>query len=169
MDTLAGQVHGFAAAIAAGLTLGLFFDLYRLWRRAARPERAVTALSDLLFWLAATPVTYIYLLIGNWAELRFYVFLGLFLGLFLYFSVLSIIVLNVLLTIGYYTEVLLGGLLQGVRRLFTLPWEGAARWRASRRWQPGGALGVRMFSWRRANGRSLAPRGLRPKIAFFRK
>ena len=82
MDTLAGQVYGFTATIAAGLSLGLLFDLYRLWRRATSPKKAVTALSDILFWVIATPLTYIYLLMGNWGELRFYVVLGLLLGLF---------------------------------------------------------------------------------------
>ena len=72
MDTLAGQVHGFAAAIAAGLTCS---SIIQTLAESCPLERAVTALSDLLFWLIATPVTYIYLLIGNWAELRFYVFL----------------------------------------------------------------------------------------------
>lgn len=169
MDTLAGQIYGFAATIAAGLTLGLFFDLYRLWRRATRPEKAITVLSDLLFWVAATPVTYVYLLMGNWAELRFYVFLGLFLGLFLYFTVFSVIVLNVLLTIWYYGEVLIGGLLQGLWRLFTLPWEGAARWRSSRRWQPRRKSAAWRFSWRPIYGKTFSLRRFWPRCALFRK
>ncbi len=169
MDTLAGQIYGFAATIAAGLTLGLLFDLYRLWRRATRPEKAATALSDLLFWVVATPVTYVYLLMGNWAELRFYVFLGLFLGLFLYFTVFSFIVLNVLLTVWYYGEVLIVGLLQGAWRLFTLPWEGAHRWRSSRRWHPGRSSGTWRVSWRPARGGNLGLKHFWPRFAFFRK
>ena len=169
MDTLAGQIYGFAATIAAGLTLGLFFDLYRLWRRATRPEKVITALSDLLFWVIATPVTYVYLLLGNWAELRFYVFLGLFLGLFLYFTGFSVIVLNVLLTVWYYGEVLIGGLFQGLWRLFTLPLEGAARWRFSRRWQPGRKPALWRFTGWSAHGRNLTLRRFWPRFAFFRK
>ena len=90
---LAGQVHGFAAAIAAGLTLGLFFDLYRLWRRAARPgEGGHRFVRSSL--LAGCNTGNLHLPIdrqlGRAAVLRVS---GLFLGLFLYFSVLSIIVL----------------------------------------------------------------------------
>ena len=83
-----------------------------------------TALSDLLFWVIATPVTYAYLLMGNWAELRFYVFLGIFLGLFLYFTVFSVIVLNLLLTIWYYGEMLTVDLVQGCGASLLSPWEG---------------------------------------------
>ena len=137
MDTLGGQVYGFAATIAAGLSLGLFFDLYRLWRRATRPQKVVTAISDMLFWVIATPLTYFYLLVGNWAELRFYVFLGLLLGLLLYFGAFSVVVLNLLSTLYYFVAAAIGGIIQGIWLLISVPWEGAARWHSSRRWRPG--------------------------------
>jgi spore cortex biosynthesis protein YabQ len=171
MDTLVGQVYGFAATIAAGLSLGLLFDLYRLWRRATRPRKAVTALSDILFWIVATPVTYIYLLMGTWGELRFYVLLGLLLGLFLYFTVFSVIVINFLIAIGYYVGSILTGLIQGIRLLVSLPWEGAARWRSSRRWRVGRVKASRgVARWHRSQSRwPGARRSLWPKFAFFRK
>ncbi len=170
MDTLAGQVYGFAATIAAGLSLGLLFDLYRLWRRATRPQKAVTALSDILFWTVATPVTYFYRLMGNWGELRFYVFLGLLLGLFLYFSVFSVIVINFLITVGYYMGSMLVGFVQGIWLLVSLPWEGVARWRSGRRWRLGRVQTCRVARWRRPQPRWLgARRRLWPKFAFFRK
>lgn len=137
MDTLGGQVYGFAATIAAGLSLGLLFDLYRLWRRATRPQRLVTAVSDALFWVVATPLTYFYLVVGNWADLRFYVVLGLLLGLLLYFGAFSLVVRNLISTFLHFVAVTIGGLLQGIWLLVSLPWEGAARWQASRRWRLG--------------------------------
>ena len=72
MDTLGGQVYGFTTTIIAGLSLGLLFDLYRLWRRAIRPAKAITSYRTCSLG-RATQVTYFYLLVGNWAELRFYV------------------------------------------------------------------------------------------------
>ena len=170
MDTLAGQVYGFAATIAAGLSLGLLFDLYRLWRRATGPKKTVTVLSDILFWVIATPLTYVYLLMGNWGELRFYVFVGLLLGLFLYFSVFSVIVINLLLTLWYYLTAVIGGLLQGVWLLVTLPWEGAARWRSSRRWRPGGVRPAKVTSRSRTRTKWLGTTR-RPWLMFalFRK
>lgn len=170
MDTLAGQVYGFAATIAAGLSLGLLFDLYRLWRRAIGPKKAVTALSDIVFWVIATPLTYIYLLMGNWGELRLYVVLGLLLGLFLYFTVFSVIVLNLLITLWYYSAAVIGGLVQGVWLLISLPWEGAARWHSSRRWRLSGARPVQAISRSRSRPKWLATRRRSwPMFAFFRK
>ncbi|NMB45783.1 MAG: spore cortex biosynthesis protein YabQ [Firmicutes bacterium] len=170
MDTLAGQVYGFAVTITAGLSLGLLFDLYRLWRRATRPQRMVTALSDILFWMIATPLTYVYLLMGNWGELRFYVFLGLLLGLFLYFMVFSVLVLNLLITVSYYVAAVVGGLIQGFWLLVTLPWEGAARWRSRRCWQPGRVRISKAARRGRSRPKWLGPKWqFLPKFAIFRK
>ncbi|NLJ85669.1 MAG: spore cortex biosynthesis protein YabQ [Firmicutes bacterium] len=137
MDTLGGQVYGFTTTIIAGLSLGLLFDLYRLWRRAIRPAKAITSLSDMLFWVVATPVTYFYLLVGNWAELRFYVLLGLFLGLLLYFGVFSVVVLNLLSSLWYYTVALIGGFFQSLWFLLSIPMEGIFRLLPPQRWRPG--------------------------------
>jgi spore cortex biosynthesis protein YabQ len=170
MDTLAGQVYGFAATIAAGLSLGLFFDLYRLWRRATRPKKAVTALSDILFWIIVTPLTYVYLLMGNWGELRFYVFLGLLLGLFLYFAVFSVIVINLLVALGHYVGAIVAGLVQSICLIISLPWEGAARWRSIRRWRVGRPRTSWTAHWHRSQPKwPGAKRRWWPKSAIFRK
>ncbi|NLK08580.1 MAG: spore cortex biosynthesis protein YabQ [Firmicutes bacterium] len=133
MDTLASQVYGFSATIAAGLSLGLLFDLYRLWRRATRPQKFVTAVQDILFWVVATPVTYFYLVMGNWAELRFHVFLGLALGLLLYFGVFSLIVRHLVLALMHFIGSFFKTLTQSIWFLVSIPLEGAARWNLARR------------------------------------
>ncbi|NMB25080.1 MAG: spore cortex biosynthesis protein YabQ [Firmicutes bacterium] len=158
MDTLGGQVYGFAATIAAGLSLGLLFDFYRLWRRATRPQRLVTAVSDVLFWVVATPITYFYLVVGNWADLRFYVFLGLFLGLLLYFGAFSLVVRNLISALLHFIATTLGGLLQGIWRLISMPWEGAARWQSSRRWRPGRPRMASGTSFSRVGPKRIGPR-----------
>lgn len=148
MDTLTGQIYAFALTIAAGLTLGVLFDLYRLWRRATHPRRTTTAISDILFWLIATPLTYVYLLMGNWAELRFYVILGLLLGLFLYFAVFSTLVVNMVTAVGYFLISLLGMIVQGVSLLLAAPWEVMARWHLQRHWRPHAGKTQRSIRWR---------------------
>lgn len=100
MDTLGHQVYAFLITILTGFSFGLLFDLYRVMRGAFRPRHYMTVVMDILFWIVTTPVLIIQLLVANWLELRFYVFLGVSLGLFLYFAVFSPLVLAVVISIG---------------------------------------------------------------------
>lgn len=83
------QLYAFGMTIVAGMAAGVVFDLYRMVRRGLRPRGTGAWLTDLLFWLVVTPVVFALLLLGNWGELRFYVFLGLAAGGVLYFGLLS--------------------------------------------------------------------------------
>ncbi|MGI6091977.1 MAG: spore cortex biosynthesis protein YabQ [Veillonellaceae bacterium] len=83
------QIATFAITLATGAIIGLFFDFYRVTHNLVRPRRAVTYITDLLFWLIATAITFGVLLMSNWGELRAYVFIGLLSGAVLYFKLLS--------------------------------------------------------------------------------
>ena len=72
-----------------GMAVGLLFDLNRTCRYFWRPRRHLGVFLDLLFCLVATVVVYAGLLLANWGEVRFYVFVGMVLGLGLYYLTLS--------------------------------------------------------------------------------
>jgi spore cortex biosynthesis protein YabQ len=84
-----GQIDTFVITVATGAFLGLLFDFYRVLRALYRPRWLLTSLADLLYWLAATGLVFVALLFGNWGELRLYVFIGLALGAFGYYRLLS--------------------------------------------------------------------------------
>ncbi len=86
---LYGQAQTFAFTLLTGVLLGILFDFYRVVRSLVRPRGAVTALGDLLYWLVATAVVLLSLLMCNWLELRLYAFLGLVSGAFAYYRMLS--------------------------------------------------------------------------------
>lgn len=88
MVSLSQQIQAFLMTIVAGACVGLLFDLYRALRHGGG-GRAVTFLTDLLFWAAATPAVFALLLAGSWGELRYYVLLGAGLGLFVYLQLVS--------------------------------------------------------------------------------
>lgn len=150
MLPFAQQLYAFGMTVAAGITAGLVFDLYRLARRHLRPNPGMSWLMDLLFWLVLTPVVFALLLLSNWGELRFYVLLGLASGLVLYFGLFSHPVLNILtglfrclgqalLAVG---QMILGVLSWPVRLVARR--RGAGRWGGSgwgRPWRPG------LFRW----------------------
>lgn len=86
---LNSQVFTFAMTIVTGIVLGGLFDCYRALRHRFRPRMFMTWVTDLLYWLVATVIMFIALLVSNWGELRFYVFIGVLSGLGLYYNWLS--------------------------------------------------------------------------------
>lgn len=84
-----GQIDTFVITVVTGMFLGLTFDFYRVLRAFFRPRWLLTSLADLGYWLLATGVVFLALLFGNWGELRLYTFIGLALGAFGYYRLLS--------------------------------------------------------------------------------
>lgn len=97
MEPLGTQLYAFGIVLLAGVTLGLFFDLFRVIRGLLRPGCLSTPLLDLLFWALATPILVLYLILANWGALRGYVFIGLVLGFFFYRLLLSSMIISFLL------------------------------------------------------------------------
>lgn len=89
MLPMASQILASVAMIAIGVLTGLMFDIYRVFRFLLRPGATVSIFLDLIFWVLATPVIFLLLLACNWGQLRLYVFLGMAVGLFSYFQLLS--------------------------------------------------------------------------------
>lgn len=89
MSLLIEQLSTFVMLIGAGLLMGLVFDIYRILRWLLKLPGLAVHLFDLLIWLVFAVGVFFILLIGNWGELRFYVFLGILIGLILYFMFLS--------------------------------------------------------------------------------
>ncbi|GMA99114.1 spore cortex biosynthesis protein YabQ [Pelosinus sp. IPA-1] len=84
------QVITFLITIATGILLGVLFDGYRVLRGTFRPKVLTTWFTDLLYWLLATVIVFLALVISNWGELRFYVFLGIISGVVFYYRLLSL-------------------------------------------------------------------------------
>ena len=83
MDRASLQAAQILCAFGLGLTLGLFYDFYRIWLRKGRKKMAA-AVGDVLWWTFALLWAFFWLLQINWAELRIPVVLMVFLGLGLY-------------------------------------------------------------------------------------
>jgi len=88
------QFSIFLSTVATGITLGVLFDFYRVLRGTFRPKVLITWVTDLLYWLIATAIVFIALVLSNWGELRFYVFLGIISGVGLYYRLLSLYVIR---------------------------------------------------------------------------
>jgi spore cortex biosynthesis protein YabQ len=83
------QVNTFLLIAATGILLGVLFDTYRVFRGYFRPPWLITSVADLLYWLVAAGVAFLALLLGNWGELRFYVFIAMITGVAVYYRLAS--------------------------------------------------------------------------------
>lgn len=99
MFSLSSQLFAFGVTVCGGLFLGLLFDIYRALRGVIRPKKFITHLGDLMFWIICTVLIFVILLLGNWGEVRAYVFIGLVLGTLLYIKMLSTTVMRVILVL----------------------------------------------------------------------
>jgi len=68
-----------------GMVLGVCFDTIGVAYREFRLNRAVQALIDVMYWGAATLFVFRVLLYANDGEVRTFVFLGLIIGVLVYF------------------------------------------------------------------------------------
>lgn len=88
------QGYYFVITLTLGAAVGVLFDFYRTCRYFRRPRRHWVFIWDLVFFLVVTVLVYAGLLLANWGEVRVYVFVGLTLGLTLYYLLFSPTVLR---------------------------------------------------------------------------
>lgn len=107
MQGLTSQIYAFCVTVLTGFLLGIFFDMYRVLRGVIRPRGIITHLGDLLFWFISTGFIFLLLLFGNWGEIRFYVFVGVALGVMVYlrwFSRMTVRLLALLLKVMIFIK-----------------------------------------------------------------
>ncbi|MEF2968731.1 spore cortex biosynthesis protein YabQ [Paenibacillus sp. M1] len=78
--------------LLCGGAMGIAFDSYRVVSGQLRFPRWSVHVLDLCYWLAAALFVFRTLYHVNQGELRFYVFLGLFLGVWIHFLILSVVI-----------------------------------------------------------------------------
>lgn len=97
------QLYYFLTSITGGLFIGILFDIYRIIRGFDTPGKLITIISDLLFWIFTGILTFMFFLYTNNAYFRYSTFIGLGLGLYIYFSIISKPFLSALRWIVYYS------------------------------------------------------------------
>lgn len=89
------QAYLFLVFSLTGVIIGVLFDFFRILRRAIKTSNLITYIEDILFWI----LTGILILYNIWyfnnGEIRVYMFLGIILGVLIYMSTLSSIVIKI--------------------------------------------------------------------------
>lgn len=82
--TNAMQVRELFLSCGMGFLLGAYYDLFRILRRVLRPGTVRVFWQDILFFVTAALMTFLFALAITDGVLRVYVFAGLILGFFAY-------------------------------------------------------------------------------------
>lgn len=83
------QLSAFTILLIAGMVLGAFFDLYRVFRSRIKVNGMIDGIGDIIFWLVSLVMMIPLLYWGVWLELRLYVWIAVTLGVFGYFFMFS--------------------------------------------------------------------------------
>lgn len=86
-------------SLISGLIIGVMFDIYRLIRGIESPNKVITFIEDILFWVLNALVVFIFLFLYDYAYIGFYVYLCIIAGLGIYLKFLSRFLIKVLFRI----------------------------------------------------------------------
>ncbi|CAH0122001.1 spore cortex biosynthesis protein YabQ [Paenibacillus sp. CECT 9249] len=89
------QLMTVLAMLASGVCMGIVFDSYRVVSGQLYFPKWTKPVLDIVYWLLATGFVFRVLYVNNQGEVRFYVFLGLFLGVWFYFLFISSITVKI--------------------------------------------------------------------------
>ena len=87
--SLLNQVKLIVFGLLSGIITGLLFDIYRLIRGFENPNKVLTVIQDLLFWVLTSIVIFVFLMYTNEGYINFYVYVCLIIGAYLYLKLLS--------------------------------------------------------------------------------
>lgn len=83
------QANLFLIFVINGAIIGLVFDIFRILRKSFKTSDIITIIEDILFWIITGIIILYSIFIFNDGEIRFFMFIGILLGVMLYMLILS--------------------------------------------------------------------------------
>jgi len=102
--SMTGQAVLFLSTVLVGAVIGLFYDVFRIFRKTAPHSVFAVQLEDLFFWAVATVGTFYFMLTQNYGEIRLFSVLGVAIGITLYFATISRWVVKIFVVIVTYLK-----------------------------------------------------------------
>lgn len=98
------QAYLFLVFSLTGVAIGILFDFFRILRRSIKTSNLATYIQDILFWILTGIIVLYSIWYFNNGELRIFVFLGLIIGILIYMTTLSSIIVKI------FTKILVFGI-----------------------------------------------------------
>lgn len=73
----------------SGITISILFDIFRIRRKVWKAPNLLTYFEDILFWIISAIILLYTVMKYTTGELRIYMFVGLFIGILIYFKFFS--------------------------------------------------------------------------------
>ena len=89
------QAYLFLVFSLTGVAIGLLFDFFRILRRSIKTNNLITYIEDVLFWILTGLLILYNIWYFNDGEIRIYIFIGIIMGLLVYMSTLSSILIKI--------------------------------------------------------------------------
>lgn len=106
------QAYLFLVFSLTGIAIGVLFDFFRILRRTIKTSNIITYIEDVLFWILTGVLILYNIWFFNNGEIRVYMFFGIILGVLIYMSTLSSILIKIFSKI-----------LQSIIRILELPFK----------------------------------------------
>jgi len=100
--------------VLLGVVMGICFDIYRVLRGLIKPNRFMTVIGDLMFWIFITMMVFVGLVFKNWGNIRGYTFLGILCGFLLYKKTVSRLFVTGILKTVYHIKIFFKTVTQAV-------------------------------------------------------
>jgi spore cortex biosynthesis protein YabQ len=104
--TLHMQFATMGMMLLGGLSLGGLFDFYRVLANHFRMPRYAYYFWDVVFWILGTLLVFKLLYDINWGQVRLFIFIGLLVGMGLYFWLFSGLVMKLVLRVIQFVRIL---------------------------------------------------------------
>ena len=87
--SVTNQFYIFLFSLCAGALAGVFFDLFRAFRRLVHSGVVWVGVQDILYWLLSAVAAFFFLYRTNFGQPRWYIFCGFLLGTLFYHLLLG--------------------------------------------------------------------------------
>ncbi|MCL1884989.1 MAG: spore cortex biosynthesis protein YabQ [Defluviitaleaceae bacterium] len=100
------QAWLFLSTVLAGVVIGLFYDVMRIFRRTVPflKKSFAVQLEDLFFWIAVTCGMFYFMLNRNFGEIRLFSMIGAAIGFALYYATVSRFVILIFVAVIEYLK-----------------------------------------------------------------
>lgn len=92
------QANLFLIFTIEGIIIGFIFDIFRILRKSFKTSDIVTYIQDILFWIITGILILYSIFVFNYGEIRFFMFVGIFIGAMFYMLLISRYVIKISVT-----------------------------------------------------------------------
>ena len=115
--SIAEQIQVFIIFVIVGIIISFLFDMFRILRKVYKFSNMLIYMQDILFWLLTGIIILQAIYKFNSGDIRIFLFLGIFVGVFIYISLFSIYVIK----IGSFILKLINTLIRKLINVFKVP------------------------------------------------